>query len=59
MEPDDAGALAGAMLRLATEPELAAELGRKGHQRAAAFRWPLAAERLRAVFDEALAEGEP
>ena len=56
VEADDAEALAEAMRALALDPELRDRLGEAGRKRAAAFSWPLAAERLSAVFAEALAE---
>lgn len=53
--PEDAGALAGALRHLLAEPELAAELGRRGRERSRRFTWAAAAAGMEAVFAEALA----
>jgi glycosyltransferase involved in cell wall biosynthesis len=50
----DAAALAGALAQVAADPALAAELGRRGRERARRFSWDAAAARLAAVFHEAL-----
>jgi glycosyltransferase involved in cell wall biosynthesis len=57
VDVDDAEALADALARVATEPGLAAALGRRGIERARRFGWEDAADRLGAVFRAAL-DGE-
>ncbi len=52
--PTDRRALAEAIARLAADPTLAAELGRRGRERARRFSWDEAAQRLAAVFRQAL-----
>jgi glycosyltransferase involved in cell wall biosynthesis len=55
VDADDAEGLADALAKLVREPELAAELGRRGVARARRFGWDDAADRLAAVFRAALA----
>lgn len=45
VDPDDAGAIAGAVLRLAGDPELRASMVRRGLERAARFPWAATASR--------------
>jgi glycosyltransferase involved in cell wall biosynthesis len=54
-DPRDAGALAGKIKALLDNPGRAADLGRRGVDRAARFRWDRAAQEMEAVFAEALA----
>ncbi len=54
-DPQDAGALAGRIKALLDSPERAAELGRRGVERAGRFRWDRAAREMEEVFSEALA----
>jgi glycosyltransferase involved in cell wall biosynthesis len=54
VDADDAGALAEAMARLATDRTLAAELGGRALERSRRFTWQRAAAELTAVFREAL-----
>lgn len=56
VEPQDAGALAGAIRSLLAEPRRRAELGERALARAARFRWDLAARRMREIFSAALDE---
>lgn len=44
-DPEDYGAMAGAVLRLEREPEMRRELVRRGRERAASFTWERAARR--------------
>jgi alpha-1,3-rhamnosyl/mannosyltransferase len=55
VDADDVEGLADALAKLVREPELAAELGRRGVARARRFGWDDAADRLAAVFRAALA----
>jgi glycosyltransferase involved in cell wall biosynthesis len=55
-DADDASALVAALHRLLGEPELAAELGRRGVERARRFSWDDAAARLAEVFRAALGD---
>ena len=55
VHPDDFEELAAALERLVTEPGLAAELGRRGIERARRFSWDDAAARLAGVFRAVLA----
>ena len=57
VDADDAAALASALETLATEPERARELGRRGLERASRLTWERAASGLSAVFRESL-DGE-
>lgn len=52
--PKDAGALAAAILRVLSEPELAATLGAAGRSRAETFSWQAVVPRLEAVYDRVL-----
>ena len=54
VSPDDVPGLAEAMSRLVEQPALAAELGRRGQERAAAFTWERCARETRAVYEQAL-----
>lgn len=54
VDPEDTEALAHAIRRLLDEPDLAAELGERGHQRSARFTWPGAAGAMQNLFVEAL-----
>ena len=54
VSPDDVAGLADAMSRLVEQPALAAELGRRGQERAAAFTWERCARETRAVYEQAL-----
>ena len=54
-DPGDAGAIAGRIKALLDDPGRAAELGRRGVERAGRFRWDRAAREMEAVFSEALA----
>jgi glycosyltransferase involved in cell wall biosynthesis len=54
VEPGDAGALAARLRALLADPGLAAELGARGVERAARFRWKRAAAEMEEVFREAL-----
>jgi len=54
VDPDDAEDLAGAIAELLETPDRAAELGRRGVLRAAAFSWPAAAARLADLFERVL-----
>ena len=49
--PRNPNALAAAMLRLATDDRLRAELSKKGLQRAAEFSWEAARSRLTALLE--------
>jgi phosphatidylinositol alpha-mannosyltransferase len=51
--PRDPEALAAGLVRVLTEPELAARLARAGRERAKAFDWPLVVDRLEAIYDRA------
>ena len=59
VDPDDPSALAAALAGLAADPARAAELGRRGVERARAFSWDEAAARLSGVFRAALAARGP
>jgi glycosyltransferase involved in cell wall biosynthesis len=52
--PGDAAGLAAALADLLADPERRAELARRGPERARPFRWETAAERMEAIFAEAL-----
>jgi glycosyltransferase involved in cell wall biosynthesis len=56
---DDAEALAEALRRLDVEAGLAAELGRRGRERARLFSWDEAAARLEGVFADVLERRRP
>jgi len=56
IDPEDPNDLAAALGRLLSEPDLAAELGRRGVERAALYSWPRGAARLADLFDRVLAE---
>jgi glycosyltransferase involved in cell wall biosynthesis len=51
VEPRDIAALAAAVRRILDEPELAADLRRRGLERASVFTWERAGEGLTAAFD--------
>jgi glycosyltransferase involved in cell wall biosynthesis len=53
VDPDDVAGLAAAMLRLVREPSLAADLRRRGLERAAHFSWHDSARRLLAELERA------
>jgi glycosyltransferase involved in cell wall biosynthesis len=55
--PGDANALAGAIRRLVAEPALAEQLGRRAAEAAPGYSWGRRAERLEALFTEAIATG--
>ncbi|GAB4445434.1 MAG: glycosyltransferase family 1 protein [Chloroflexi bacterium OHK40] len=55
VDPADTGAIAAALVRLAGEPKLRAELRVRGLDRAAHFTWERCARETIAVFDAALA----
>ena len=57
VDADDAASLAAALESLATDPERARQLGRRGLERARALTWERAASGLSAVFREALDGG--
>ena len=59
IDPEDPHALAAALARLLDDPALAAELGRRGIERAARYSWPRGALALAELFDRVLAEGAP
>jgi glycosyltransferase involved in cell wall biosynthesis len=52
--PNDANALAAAIRRVLSEPELAATLAAAGRTRADTFSWQAVAPRLEAVYDRVL-----
>jgi glycosyltransferase involved in cell wall biosynthesis len=54
VSPDDVAGLADAMARLAADPVLAADLGRRGQERAAEFSWERCARETRAVYERAM-----
>jgi glycosyltransferase involved in cell wall biosynthesis len=54
VQPDDAEELAHALARLAGEPALAADLGRRGVERARSFSWDESSRRLAALFHSVL-----
>jgi alpha-1,3-rhamnosyl/mannosyltransferase len=56
VDPDDEEALASALRRVLTDPELAADLRQRGLARSAAFSWDRCAELTVAVYRAALAE---
>lgn len=51
--PGDAAALAAAVSRILSEPDLAGELARRGRERAREFSWESVASRIEAVYYEA------
>lgn len=57
--PGRSDALADALLRVLADPGLAADLRRKGLDRAARFTWQRTAERTLAVYEAAAREGRP
>ncbi|MFZ5892002.1 MAG: glycosyltransferase family 4 protein [Myxococcota bacterium] len=57
VDPDDAGALAESIRRVLTEPDLHAELGRKGIQRAARFSWANMAAGTREIYESVARSG--
>jgi phosphatidylinositol alpha-mannosyltransferase len=52
--PSDPEALAAGLVRVLTEPGLAARLGEAGRERARSFDWPLVVDRLEELYDRAL-----
>lgn len=56
IDPEDPHDLAAALARLLFEPGLAAELGRRGVERAARFSWARGAAELAGLFERVLAE---
>jgi glycosyltransferase involved in cell wall biosynthesis len=58
VDPEDPDAIAAAVAALLDDPAAAAELGRRGRARAAAFRWQETARRTLAVYRRVLAEPE-
>jgi phosphatidyl-myo-inositol alpha-mannosyltransferase len=52
--PRDPEALAAGLVRVLTEPGLAARLGEAGRQRARAFDWPIVVDRLEALYGRAI-----
>lgn len=55
VEPTDAGAIAEAIRAVLDDPSLAADLGRRGAERASGYTWERTAELLVAAFGEAVA----
>jgi phosphatidylinositol alpha-mannosyltransferase len=49
--PNDPEALARALLRVLTEPELASALARSGRERAATFSWDVVVPRIEAIYE--------
>ncbi len=54
IDPEDPQALAQALRRILSEPQLAADLGSRGTERAASFSWARAAEEMETIFLESL-----
>jgi phosphatidylinositol alpha-mannosyltransferase len=52
--PRDPGALAAGLVRVLTEPELAARLGEAGRERARSYDWSLVVDRLEALYGRAV-----
>ncbi len=52
--PRDPGALAAGLVRVLTEPELAARLGEAGRERARTFDWPIVVDRLEELYLRAI-----
>ena len=52
--PRDPEALAAGLLRILTEPELAARLGEAGRERARSFDWSIVVDRLEALYGRAV-----
>ena len=59
VSPEDSRALAEAIRRILDEPELGRDLGRRGRERAARFRWDRSAARLEELFLSILENGGP
>ena len=57
VDPTDPAALAAAIARILDQPELAAELRRRGLERAQLFSWTHAAEQLEEIFQRVLGAG--
>ena len=55
LDPDDPGALATAMARLASDHAFADRLGQSGRLRAEVFAWSKIADEYQAVYDRLLA----
>ena len=55
--PRDPEALAAALVRILSDPDLGARLGRAGRDRARAFDWPTVVDRLEELYDRALRSG--
>jgi glycosyltransferase involved in cell wall biosynthesis len=53
VDPTDPAAVADALVRLITDPELAQRLGAQGAERARDFAWPLVAAKVAAVLQPA------
>jgi glycosyltransferase involved in cell wall biosynthesis len=58
VSPEDEAALAEALIRLATNVELAASLGGRGRERAALFSWERCARETLQVYERAVADRE-
>ena len=52
IDPLDAGAIANAMERILSDPDLSAELTRRGRERVLAFSWERSVARIRQVYSE-------
>jgi glycosyltransferase involved in cell wall biosynthesis len=57
IDPMDAGAIAEAMARVLGDPDLRADLIRKGHERVKVFSWERSVQRVRAVYAELAGAG--
>ena len=56
--PDDARGMAGALLALFNQSDLARELGRRGLERAQRFNWARTAAQTLEVYEKAAASGQ-
>jgi phosphatidyl-myo-inositol alpha-mannosyltransferase len=54
VRPRDPEALAAGLVRVLTEPELAARLGEAGRERARSFDWPIVVDRLEELYGRAV-----
>ena len=52
IDPLDSDAIAAAMARVLSEPALRADMVRRGYERAKAFSWTRAVDRIRQVYTE-------